>query len=143
MDEINEKKKIAAAMNEPRAPEGLVENMVQRATAIERGRSAMQQLKDAGPELSEKNKLLLGAAALIGRIATGNWPENSRADDLTKQLYENSVFRKAADLPAATLAEKISDGSFLKSFQQAHEQTKSKEKQTPSLKDPEKSIPVI
>lgn len=98
MDEMTVKNKIEAAMNEPRAPDALVEKTVRRARAITMGRRAEQRLEAEEGKLSLHEQTELAARSMVGRLAAVTaLPEQVTPETMAQQLSREPRFVQAVE----------------------------------------------
>ena len=108
MDEYVVQQKIQKACFEPRAPEGLIQQVILRAQAVSSGVAAQRQLETAPAE----NVAGLVACVLIGQLAAvTQLPRESRPEQLARQLEQQPAFLAA--LRGGNVAQRLSNGELL------------------------------
>lgn len=101
MDDITIKAKISRALDEPHAPQRLVERTVVRVRAIEAGREAEAALEALGSAPPTEQSRTLAARAAVGRLMTAHMPpEGAGIEQLERQLVQLPAFRALTDRPA-------------------------------------------
>ena len=89
MEEYVIKQKIQMACIEPRAPEGLIQQVILRAKAVVMGVAAHKQLECA----PAGNVAGLASRALIGQLATvSELPKDAQPEQLASQLEQQEAF---------------------------------------------------
>lgn len=120
MDEITIKAKISRAMNEPRAPQSLVERTVVRVRAIEAGREAEAALEALGSAPPTEQSRTLAARAAVGRLMTAHKPpEGAGIEQLERQLVQLPAFRALTDHPADQILADLKSGKFTSQLSKA------------------------
>ncbi len=114
MDDLSVKEKIVNAMAEPRAPDALVERMVQRVKAIETGRRAEEQLRSEGGEPQPEARTMLAAESIVGRLMQRTPPPDGvTGAQMARQLKEQPRFRELVESDA-DLLNGLTSGRLLK-----------------------------
>ena len=108
MDEYVMKQKIQKAFFEPRAPEGLIQQVTIRAQAVVMGMAAQKQLETASAE----NIAGLTSRAVIGQLAAAtDLPSGVQPEQLARQLAREPAFLAA--LRGGNVAQRLSNGELL------------------------------
>lgn len=137
MSDMTIKEKLTAALREPPAPPGLVEQTVVRAQAIVAGREAEQQL-ESDSTLSRAEQVKLAAQSVVGRLMLKQPPPtNATADTMCRQLQENEAFCRLADQPPKALLAEVRNGAFLRKL---GEQMTPQNGKAPSQQQPNQKI---
>ena len=108
MDEYVIKQKIQMACIEPRAPEGLIQQVILRAKAVVMGVSAHKQLECA----SGGNVAGLASRALIGQLAAvSELPKDAQPEQLASQLEQQEAFLSA--IRGGNVVQRLDSGELL------------------------------
>ena len=109
MDEYVLKQKIQTALSEPRAPEGLIQQVILRAKAVVMGVSAQKQLETATTE----NVSGLVSRVLVGQLAAATQlPDGAQPEQLAQQLEQQPAIRAA--LHGGNLSQRLNSGELLR-----------------------------
>ena len=109
MDEYVIKQKIQNAFFEPRAPEGLIDQVILRSHAVAMGVEAQKQLAQAPAEQVSE----LASCALVGQLAAvSELPKGIQPEKLAQQLEQAPAFRAA--LRGGNVAGRLHSGEFLR-----------------------------
>ena len=109
MDEYVMKQKIQRAFFEPRAPEGLIQQVTLRARAVAMGAAALKELETAPAE----DIAGLASRAVIGQLAAvTELPNGVHPEQLARQLERQPAFLSA--LRGGNIAQRLSSGELLK-----------------------------
>ena len=93
MDEYVIKQKIQRAFLEPRAPEGLIQQVILRANAVVMGVQAQKKLESSPTE----NLGYFASRALIGQLAlVSELPQGSQPEALDRQVTGQSLSAEQA-----------------------------------------------
>lgn len=133
MDEYVMKQKIQMACMEPRAPEGLIQQVILRGKAVVMGVAAQKQLETAPAE----NVAGLASRAIIGQLATvSELPKDIQPEQLARQLEQQPSF--IAALRGGNVAQRLGNGELL---QQLTGQKPMAEPTAPEISVPKKEGP--
>lgn len=109
MDEYVIKQKIQTALSEPRAPEGLIQQVILRAKAVVMGVSAQKQLETATAE----DVAGLVSCVLVGQLAAATQlPDGAQPEQLAQQLEQQPAIRAA--LHGGNLSQRLNSGELLR-----------------------------
>ena len=135
MDEYVMKQKIQRAFFEPRAPEGLIQQVTLRARAVAMGAAALKELEAAPAE----DIAGLASRAVIGQLAAvTELPNGVHPEQLACQLERQPAFLSA--LRGGNIAQRLSSGELLK---QITGQKPEAGQTAPEKNSPKKEGPVI
>ena len=135
MDEYVIKQKIQMASLEPRAPEGLIQQVILRARAVVMGVMAQKQMETAPAE----NIAGLASRVLVGQLAAATQlPEGTQPEQLARQLEQQPAFQAA--LRGGNVAQRLNSGELL---QQITGQKPAAEPISPEISAPKKDGPVM
>jgi hypothetical protein len=108
MDEYVMKQKIQMVCFEPRAPEGLIQQVILRAQAVVMGVAAQKQLETAVAE----NVAGLASRALVGQLAAATeLPKGAQPEQLARQLEQQPAF--IAALRGGNVVQRLNSGELL------------------------------
>lgn len=108
MDESIIQQKIQMACLEPRAPEGLIQQVILRARAVAMGTAAQKQLETATAERVAE----LASRAVIGQLAmVSELPKGAQPEQLARQLEQQPAF--IAALRGGNVAQRLGSGELL------------------------------
>ena len=108
MDEYVIKQKIQNACFEPRAPEGLIQQVILRAQAVSIGVAAQKQLETAPAEQVAQ----LASYAIVGQLAAATkLPKGAEPKELARQLGQQPAFISA--LRGGNIAKRLNTGELL------------------------------
>ena len=128
MDEYVIKQKIQMACNEPRAPEGLIQQVILRAKAVVMGVAAHKQLECA----PAGNVAGLASRALIGQLAAvSELPKDVHPEQLASQLEQQQAFLSA--IRGGNVVQRLDSGELL---QQITGQKPAVERAVPEISAP-------
>ena len=109
MEEYVIKQKIQMACIEPRAPEGLIQQVILRAKAVVMGVAAQKQLETATAE----NVSGLVSRVLVAQLAAATQlPDGAQPEQLAQQLEQQPAIRAA--LHGGNLSQRLSSGELLR-----------------------------
>jgi hypothetical protein len=109
MDECVMQQKIQMACFEPRAPEGLIQQVILRAQAVVMGAKAQKQL-ETGPQ---ENVAELASRVLVGQLAGATaLPRGVQPEMLARQLEQQPDF--IAALRGGNVAQRLNNGELLR-----------------------------
>ena len=135
MDEYVIKQKIQMACNEPRAPEGLIQQVILRAKAVVMGVEAHKQLECA----PAGNVAGLASRALIGQLAAvSELPKDVHPEQLASQLEQQQAFLSA--IRGGNVVQRLDSGELL---QQITGQKPAVERVVPEIPAPKTEGPVM
>ena len=135
MDEYVIQQKIQMAFFEPRAPEGLIQQVILRAQAVVMGVAAHKQLETAPAE----NVAGLASRVLIGQLAAvSELPKDAQPEQLASQLEQQPVFLTA--LRGGNVTQRLSSGELLR---QIAGQNSAVERTDPQITAPKNEGPVM
>ena len=108
MDEYVMKQKIQMACSEPRAPEGLIQQVILRAQAVVMGVAAQRQLESAPADhvASLASRVLIGQLAAVAVL-----PETAQPEQLARQLEQQPAF--LATLRGGNVVQRLNSGELL------------------------------
>ena len=135
MDEYVMKQKIQRAFFEPRAPEGLIQQVTLRARAVAMGAAALKVLEAAPAEdiAGLTSRAVIGQLAAVTELPNGVHPEQ-----LARQLARQPAFLSA--LRGGNIAQRLSSGELL---EQIIGQKPEAVQTDPEKNSPKKEGPVI
>ena len=135
MDEYVIKQKIQMACIEPRAPEGLIQQVILRAKAVAMGAAAHKQLESApaGDVAGLTSRVLIGQLASVSEL-----PKNVQPEQLARQLEQQQAFLSA--VRGGNVVQRLDNGELL---QQITGQKPAVERVAPEISVPKKEGPVI
>ena len=108
MDEYVIKQKIQKACVEPRAPEGLIQQVILRGKAVVMGVAAQKQLETAPAE----NVAGLASRVLVGQLAAATeLPKGAQPEQLARQLEQQPAF--IAALRGGNVVQRLNSGELL------------------------------
>ena len=108
MDEYVIRQKIQMACIEPRAPEGLIQQVILRAKAVVMGAAAQKQLETAPAE----NVAGLVSRVLVGQLAAATQlPDGAQPEQLASQLEQQPSF--IAALRGGNVIQRLGNGELL------------------------------
>jgi hypothetical protein len=108
MEEYVIKQKIQMACIEPRAPEGLIQQVILRAKAVVMGAAAHKQLECA----PTGNVAGLVSCALIGQLAAvSELPKDAQPEQLASQLEQQQAFLSA--IRGGNVVQRLDSGELL------------------------------
>jgi hypothetical protein len=108
MEEYVIKQKIQMACIEPRAPEGLIQQVILRAKAVVMGVAAHKQLECA----PAGNVAGLASHALIGQLAAvSELPKDAQPEQLASQLEQQQAFLSA--IRGGNVVQRLDSGELL------------------------------
>jgi hypothetical protein len=135
MDEYVIQQKIQMACFEPRAPEGLIQQVILRAKAVVMGVAAQKQLETAPAETIAG----LASRVLVGQLAAATQlPEAVQPEQLTRQLEQHPAF--IAALRGGNVVQRLGNGELL---QQITGQKPLPEQTEPKISAPKNEGPVM
>ena len=135
MEEYVIKQKIQMACIEPRAPEGLIQQVILRAKAVVMGVAAHKQLECA----PAGNVAGLASRALIGQLAAvSELPKDAQPEQLASQLEQQQAFLSA--IRGGNVVQRLDNGELL---QQITGQKPAVERVAPEISVPKKEGPVM
>jgi hypothetical protein len=135
MDEYVMKQKIQIACIEPRAPEGLIQQVILRAQAMAMGVAAQKQLETASAEKVGQ----LASRVMIGQLAAAApLPKGAQPEQLAHQLERQPAFQAA--LRGGNVATRLNSGELL---QQITGKKPVVEATSPEASVPQKEGPVV
>ena len=135
MDEYVIQQKIQMACFEPRAPEGLIQQVTLRAQAVVMGVAAHKRLESAPAE----NVASLASRAVIGQLAAvTQLPKGVQPEQLARQLERQPAFLAA--LRGGNVAQRLSSGELL---QQITGQSPAVEQTDPESAAPKREGPTV
>ena len=135
MEEYVIKQKIQMACIEPRAPEGLIQQVILRAKAVVMGVAAHKQLECA----PAGNVAGLASRALIGQLAAvSELPKDAQPEQLASQLEQQQAFLSA--IRGGNVVQRLDSGELL---QQIIGQKPVEERAEPEISAPKKEGPVM
>ena len=128
MEEYVIKQKIQMACIEPRAPEGLIQQVILRAKAVVMGVEAHKQLECA----PAGNVAGLASRALIGQLAAvSELPKDVHPEQLASQLEQQQAFLSA--IRGGNVVQRLDSGELL---QQITGQKPAVERAVPEISAP-------
>ena len=111
MNEMTIQNRIEAAVENPKAPEKLVEQTVLRVRGIIAGRDAEQRLEQEGDRLPKEEVAYLTAAGLIGRLALSRaLPEGGSLQQMTEQLAASPSLQQRLNRPVQETLSRLRSG---------------------------------
>ena len=135
MEEYVIKQKIQMACIEPRAPEGLIQQVILRAKAVVMGVAAQKQLETATAE----NVSGLVSRVLVGQLATvSELPKDAQPEQLASQLEQQEAFLSA--IRGGNVVQRLDSGELL---QQITGQKPAVERVVPEISAPKTEGPVM
>ena len=135
MEEYVIKQKIQMACIEPRAPEGLIQQVILRAKAVVMGVAAYKQLECA----PAGNVAGLASRALIGQLAAvSELPKDAQPEQLASQLEQQQAFLSA--IRGGNVVQRLDSGELL---QQITGQKPAVERVAPEISVPKNEGPVM
>ena len=135
MEEYVIKQKIQMACIEPRAPEGLIQQVILRTKAVVMGVSAHKQLECA----SAGNAAGLASRALVGQLAAvSELPKDAQPEQLASQLEQQEAFLSA--IRGGNVVQRLDSGELL---QQITGQKPAVERVVPEISAPKTEGPVM
>ena len=135
MEEYVIKQKIQMACIEPRAPEGLIQQVILRAKAVGMGVAAQKQLETATAE----NFSGLVSRVLVGQLATvSELPKDAQPEQLASQLEQQQAFLSA--IRGGNVVQRLDSGELL---QQITGQKPAVERVVPEISAPKTEGPVM
>ena len=135
MDEYVIQQKIQMACFEPRAPEGLIQQVILRGRAVVMGMAAQKQLETAPAE----NIAGLVSRAIVGQLAAvTQLPNGAQPEQLARQLEQQPAF--IAALRGGNVAQRLGSGELL---QQITGQKPAMERTIPEIPVPKNEGPAM
>lgn len=135
MEEYVIKQKIQMACIEPRAPEGLIQQVILRAKAVVMGVAAHKQLECA----PAGNVAGLASRAVVGQLAAATeLPRGAQPEQLASQLEQQQAFLSA--IRGGNVVQRLDSGELL---QQITGQKPAVERVVPEISAPKTEGPVM
>ena len=108
MEEYVIKQKIQMACIEPRAPEGLIQQVILRAKAVVMGVAAHKQLEcaPAGDVAGLASRALIGQLAAVSEL-----PKDAQPEQLASQLEQQEAFLSA--IRGGNVVQRLDSGELL------------------------------
>lgn len=115
MDEVLYKKRVAAAIREPRAPNELVERTVTRGQCLVEGRAAQRRLAELKGTPPNRELQRLAAQSLVGQLMyTTGPPQAVSGQEMVEALLQNADFLQVLTRPPDELLQALRTGELLR-----------------------------
>lgn len=106
---------LAAALNEPRAPQRLIEQTRRRCEAVVWGRQAEQRLAQQGAPLSQEEIGKLAAISTLGQLAlTKRLPDGMSLSHLAQQIADEPCFQRQLGGTAHDTLRSLRSGALMR-----------------------------
>lgn len=115
MNEVLYKKRVAAAIREPRAPNALVERTVTRGQCLVEGRAAQRRLAELKGTPPNRELQRLAAQSVVGQLMyTSEPPQSVSGQEMVEALLQNEDFLQALTRPPDELLQALRTGELLR-----------------------------
>ncbi|MCQ2447976.1 MAG: hypothetical protein MJ073_03600 [Oscillibacter sp.] len=115
MNEVMYKKRVAAAIWEPRAPDDLVERTVMRGQCLIEGRAAQRRLAELKGTPPNRELQRLAAQSVVGQLMqTTELPQSVSGREMVELLLQDADFVQVLTRPADELLQALHTGELLR-----------------------------